>query len=413
MEKKGNFFVSRPFFVGLSSAYFFFYSIIQLSLFNSIGTFLVDELKTSSVEWANLSSLYFYALALIVLPAGYALDQFSSRSIALSIALLSTVSILFFTWSQTILTVSLYRFIGGIVNGFSFLILLRVSSYWFPNKSAIATGVMIAFGVSGGLFSNIVFSNIANYFGWHTSLWINFYMGLLLCFLLWRSFYDHIDEKSSIESQKNIMYQLKTVIQNFHNFYCGLYIGLVNLFIYILGAAWGNIYLTERYSIDNSQASFTIAMLFLGFIVGSPTWSIWSDKLQKRKSLMITGTIFLALTATYEIFIKSESTIMLNVLFLMMGFFCAVQVLGYPIIYESNKKSLISTATGFSLLVINVIGGISQIIFGWLFPLSLYSAKALGERSVVISNSENTLIVLVIACILAIIFTLQLDIHDR
>jgi hypothetical protein len=56
-------------------------------------------------------------------------------------------------------------------------------------------------------------------------------------------------------------------------------------------------------------------------------------------------------------------------LFFLLGFLTSVQVLGYPIVVESNPLKLTARAQGVSSVLI-MAGGFTQPLFGWLMNLN-------------------------------------------
>src|SRR4051812_12693166 len=77
--------------VTLTAALFFFYEFIQLNLFNSIDIQLMSTFNINAVQLGQLASMYFYANAIFLFPAGNILDRFSTKKILLFAVSLSSV----------------------------------------------------------------------------------------------------------------------------------------------------------------------------------------------------------------------------------------------------------------------------------------------------------------------------------
>ena len=80
---------SLAWIVTLTASLFFFYEFIQLNLFNAIAVDLMQDFHLDAAQLGNLSSMYFYANALFLFPAGMMLDRFSAKKLLLfAVALL-------------------------------------------------------------------------------------------------------------------------------------------------------------------------------------------------------------------------------------------------------------------------------------------------------------------------------------
>ncbi len=114
-----------PVIVFLIVGFYFFYSIMQLSLFNLFSPYILAKLKINSVELGVLSSTYLYTLAITLLPAGYLLDRYATRKICLITLSLSVASALLLAIYHELLSIFIYRVMTGIGNGVAFLAGLR------------------------------------------------------------------------------------------------------------------------------------------------------------------------------------------------------------------------------------------------------------------------------------------------
>jgi MFS family permease len=263
----------------------------------------------------------------------------------------------------------IYRLITGIANGFAFLAALHVVYYWFPKKNASVSGLMIAFGMSGGGFASILFSHLFVHIGLKSGLGINVGIGTAILLIAFLFLHDHKDTNKQITSFPSFAKNIRFVAYIPQNWFCGIYTGMLNLSIYILAALWGNLYLIERYSLKNTVAASIVAMIFLGIIIGSPLWGWFSDRIHSRKKPMLFGGILSLIMILRILFADDPSTISLIILFFSLGIATSSQVISYSTIAESNNKKLISTATSFAALIINFIGAVGQFLFGWLLSV--------------------------------------------
>ena len=78
---------------------------------------------------------------------------------------------------------------------------------------------------------------------------------------------------------------------------------------------------------------------------------------------MATLTLVVALVLVY---LPQTSTETLVVLFFLLGFFSASQVVAYPLIAELNPRHLIASSEGISATIIMSCGALFQPLFGYI-----------------------------------------------
>ena len=194
-------------------------------------------------------------------------------------------------------------------------------------------------------------------------------------------------------------------MKNKQNWFGGLFTSFLNLPIFLFGALWGTTYLTQAHHLSPSSAGDVIMMLFVGQILGSPVFGWFSDKIQKRKAPMFVGAFFAVLALLGIMLYPTSSFGLLGFLFFTLGFAMGAQVLGYPLVAESNSLSLTGTAEGLASTLV-MSGGLTQPLFGWLIDLHWHHNMLHGLPLYSASNFDYGLVIMPIACVLAIIVTL-------
>ena len=190
---------------------------------------------------------------------------------------------------------------------------------------------------------------------------------LILALVFLKDFPQNYNAKQSNYTSLTLAQGLKLAAKNKQNWLAGLYIGLLNLAVLLLGAMWGTTYL-KIINPDFTEATYTgiIGMIFIGTIIGSPLSGWISDRLKSRKKAMIGGAVLSLLVMLLIIFPPSTSSIIFYGLFLLLGLITAAQSIGYPVIGESNDDKVLGTANGLSAVVLMGMGAIGQPLFGKL-----------------------------------------------
>jgi MFS family permease len=365
----------RPWIVCFSAALFFFYEFIQMNMFNAISADLMRAFALHATELGKLSAYYFYANLLFLPIAGALLDRFSTRAIILSALLLCVVGIAGFATTHSFLLACIFRFMSGIGSAFCFLSSIRLASRWFPaQRMALVMGLIVTMAMLGGMVAQTPLTLLTQALGWRYTLLLDALLGL---FIFTTIFYFVEDCPSGLKQEQKVSHVelahlglLKSwclAYLNLQNLLCGLYTSLTNLPIALLGAIWGSLFLQQTAHFSPAEASLAPSLLFLGTIIGGPVVGWISDRIRKRVLLMVLGAIIsLLLTLVIICLPKLLSLTLVLFLFFVLGFFTSSQVLSYPLVAESNTKSL--TATSVSVVSFFAIGGyaIFQPLFGWL-----------------------------------------------
>lgn len=364
-------------FICLSSALFFFYIFIQMTMFNAISAELMQSFNITAEKLSQLSAVMFYANMLCLLPAGFLLDYFKTRKVLLYAVGICVLATFFFALAKNFPLAMITHFIVGMTNAISFLACMLLASHWFPPKQlAFATGLIVTIGMLGGVVGQTPFAVLAQHCGWRNAMLINAALGLLIFLIVYLFVFDKktTPEQNSYNTNEQPQYplqmRLKYTLSNLQTWYCGLYTSFLNLPLMVLGGLWGTAFLIQARYFTQTQASTITSMLFLGTIIGSPLFGAFSDYVEKRLLPMFLGVIFSIVCMLIIIFFPSKSFLFSATLFFLTGFFTSSQVIGYPAIAESNPPHI--TAFSLSLASILIMGsvGVFQQLFGYLLDLT-------------------------------------------
>jgi MFS family permease len=349
--------MTRAWVITIIGSLFFFYSFIQANMMTPLNKSLLDYFSSSASGVAVLGAWFFYADVFFLLPAGLLLDRFSVKKIMLVNMALVVMGTLLFAFSTSIIMASFARFLSGIMMSFGLIACLKLASFWLPaNRMAIASSIVITIGMVGGMVAQTPITILINNFEWRGAVFAIAVLGAVVTFVLMAfvKMPSGVKEESTA-SQENVFVSLSKVMKLSQNWYAGLFTSLLNMPVAILGALFGISYLTTTYNISDMQAASIVSMLFLGMIIGSPFFGWFSDSLKVRKFPMLVGSSICLILTLVLLNLNTTNVTLLYVLFLSIGFTSAAQVLGYPIIAESNPSKISGTA--LSLAAILIMGG--------------------------------------------------------
>jgi MFS family permease len=171
---------------------------------------------------------------------------------------------------------------------------------------------------------------------------------------------------------------LATVFRNPQSILCGMIAGLLFLPTTIFDMIWGVRYLQEARGFDYASAVLRSSMVPIGWIIGCPLLGFVSDRIGRRKPVIIAGGVVLLAALAWILFARS-ALFPPYVVGLVAGMASGAAMLPYTVIKEANPPEASGTATGvvnflnftFSALLIPVFGWIMLRVSGGLPQMQL------------------------------------------
>lgn len=397
----------------LTAALFFFYEFIQLNLFNAIDVQLMQDFQLNAPQLGQLASMYFYANALFLFPAGMMLDRFSTKKLLLFAITLCTIGTFIFALAHHYFIAALARFLVGWGASFCFLSCIRIASRWFPaSRMALVTGIIVTMAMLGGMVAQTPMALLSHALGWRKAVLFDAFLGIFIglatiFFVADRPPNSHEAAQADKENLKSLgLWRcLFYAFTNPQNWLGGIYTSLLNLPVFLLGALWGIHYLTEVHHLSAVQASYATTLFFVGVIIGSPIYGWFSDYIGLRRLPMILGAIFSLLVIFVLMYVPHLSLHSLIFLFFLIGFSTSSQVLSYPTIAELNPISLTSTSVSIASITIMCSGFIFQPLFGWMMQLQWNHETVNGVPVYSANDFNNAMWIIPIAFVVGLIIS--------
>lgn len=360
--------------VVLTASLFFFYEFIQMNLFNPINEQIKQAFHLNAAQLGWLGSMYFFANALFLFPAGLLIDRFSTKKLLLLAVCSCIIGTFIFAYAPVYWIAAVGRFMVGFGAAFCFLSCMRLASRWFPsNRMAFVTGAVVTVAMLGGLVAQTPLAILSNWLGWRNAVAVDGAVGVLIAIVIgcvvqdWPpNSQDHAAAGKAHLQSLGFWRSIRLVLLNPQNWYGGLYTSFMNLPIFLLGALWGIPYLQQVHHVTHVEATYATAALFLGVIFGSPIYGWFSDHLGRRVLPMMVGAVISFIVVIALMYISGLSLHILILLFFLIGFFTSSQVLSYPTIAELNPIALTSTAVSVDSMTIMWSGVLCEPLFGWI-----------------------------------------------
>jgi MFS family permease len=200
---------------------------------------------------------------------------------------------------------------------------------------------------------------------------------------------------------RNALAALRAVFRNPQSILCGMIAGLLFMPTTIFGMVWAVQFLQEAHSLPYTVAILRSASVSVGWMIGAPLLGLLSDRLGRRKPVII-GSALVLFGCLLAILFGRPGLFPDYSLGLVAGIASGAAMLPYTVIKEANQPEHGGTATG----VISFINFSLSALLGPIFGTLLARASDGAARELTHYQTAFTPLLCIVA--FAIILTLYL-----
>ena len=390
----------------LITSIYYFYQYAMRSAPAVMVPQMSDAFGLTPVGLASLVGLFYYAYAPFSLVAGVAMDQVGPRAVVpLGAATVAVGAILFSTGDPSLASIG--RFMQGAGGVFALIGATYIVTTNFPASSAATLiGATQMFGMAGGSAGQfIVGPAIAGGLQWDSFWLIMGIIGIPIAILLFL----FIPKRQASPSRagprgnwvKDAGSAMWAVFRNPQSIICGLISGLLFIPTTIFDMVWGVSFLQEAHGMPYEVAVLRSAAVPFGWIIGCPLLGWVSDRIGRRKPVIIVAAAVLFLTMAFALY-GPVGAFPPYTLALIAGIASGAAMIPYTIIKEANRPEHAGTATG----VINFINFSFSAVLGPMFAARLVRISGGDDR--VLADYQATFQPMLYGILLVILLTLLL-----
>jgi MFS family permease len=335
---------------------------------------LLAHFHITASAFGSLAAFYYFAYAPMQVPVGMTVDRFGARKALMFACCVNLVGVLIFLNSDKLWAGELGRFLIGFGSAFAYVTALKLATIWLPRHFfATATGIVTGIGMLAAALTDIYLTTLLQNFGYKTSLYFCFSLGVVLLFLIFMIIRSHTNtssnasekaEPESITTIKQLFSSLSVLVKNPQMWL----IGVIGLLMYLPASVfldvWGISYLKTVCLLTPEQAAFGASMMFFGWIIGSPIAGALSDKLGSRKMPMIISAIFSTLLFSMILYIPTMPKNTLYLALFSLGMACSPHPICFTLSKENNTSKITGTSIAFTNCLIMLGGFFLQPIVG-------------------------------------------------
>lgn len=396
----------------LLCALFYFYQYMLRSAPSVMVPELTGAFGLTTLGISALLGMYYYTYSPVSLVAGAVLDRYGAKySIPVGILMVACGCLLFGSGNH--LYASLGRLLQGAGSAFGFVGAVFVATKSLPARNlALAVGATQMFGMAGGSAGQATVNNLIHVRGidwqffWMLAGGAGMILALVLVVLLPKE-KKAVPESGTAAGRKSIFSifaTYKVVFSNPQSYLCGLCAGLLFLPTTIGDMIWGVSYLTQGLHYDPMRAAKIASMVPLGWVIGCPLLGYLSDRLGRRKPVLIGGAAVMLVALVFALYID-QAIIPAYAIALTLGIASGAAMIPYSIIKEVNPDNVkASTAGAMNFLVFMMTAQLSPV-FGYLL---MHVSEHHGGK-LATSDFETGLMPLVFGVVVAMIIACFLE----
>lgn len=391
---------------GLGCLFYFYENLIQVSP-SVMSNELMRDFSVTSHTLGILSGIYFYSYAGMQLPGGVMIDYFGPKrllTIATSVCALGTIA---FGMTDSFYMACLARLLIGFGSAFAVVGTMKLATNWFSaERFAFLTGLMVTIGMLGSIHGEAPLAYMVDHLGWRESMIILGSIGIVLALLIFVVTSDSPKQpivKYSVPHEKeHVMRNLSELLRNQQLWLVALYGGLMYLSTPVFCGLWGVPFLMVKMSISKTLAANYISLVFVGWVIASPLWGIFSNWMGRRKMPMMIGSVGCLISSLIFIYAPLTQYWPLQLSLFAFGIFSAAFLPAFSIVNEICNRRYVATGLSF-MNMMNMIGiALTQPAIGFILDNAWTGQMQNDVRVYSLSAYQSSLMILPIAIFISL-----------
>jgi MFS family permease len=353
---------------------------------------LMAEFHIGAAALGNFTAFYFYSYFLIQIPTGLLADYWGPRRLLTAGALTVAAGTFLFASAATIWPANLGRLLIGGASGFGFVALLTISARWFPARIyATLSGIALSCGVIGAVSAGVPLRLLVDAFGWRPVMFAAAALLLLLGAAIWlivrddpseRGYRSHCapDPQAAPFSWRALGGDLRTLLGYRNARLLSLVGAGLTGPVMAFAGLWGVPFFASQYNLSVATSATITSLLLICYALGGALLAILSDRIGRRRPLMLASAAAALLAWLPILFVPRLSLVLLIALVVVTGLATGSVIVGFAFAKESVPLRFSGTVSGVYNMGSMLGALILQPLIGWLLDLNWRGAMAGGAR---------------------------------
>lgn len=356
-----------------------------------------------------LTASFYIPYIIMQIPVGLTVDRLSIRGLLTFMSLVTAFGCCVFGLADGLMMASVGRMLIGFSAAFAFVCSLRLATSWFPpTMLGLLAGLTQALGMLGAAAGEAPVSFLVSNIGWRHSMLVIAFLFIALAGLLYQYIQDKPEEQAhdmhTLE-KVSILQSLKIILSNRQTWYNALYAGFLFGPTAVIGEAIGPAFLQFGRGLGAHAAAFATGLIFIGWGIGGPLSGWLSDKMGRRKPVMVFSALFGMVFTSLLVFLPSMTQTSAYLLLFAFGLTNTGVAIAYAVSTELQDKKVVGTSIAFTNMISIFIGALLQPVVGYLVDL-VAGSKSFHVETLVLSDFQAGLRILPVCSLIALILAL-------
>lgn len=336
---------------------------------------LMSAFRVNALSLGSLSAIFYAAYLFMQMPVGTLVDKFGPHRLLTITAAVCALGCFLFASADYLGLAKIGRFMMGFGASFAFVGTLKLATIWFcPTRFGLLSGLTQALGMVGAAVAAGPLAILVHHIGWRNTMWLIGLILLLLAILIGLIVRDQpktsmIRASSQTDKKLTFWEAFFTVLRNPQSWLNAIYAGLVYAPTAAFAELWGVSYLTRVYAIERTVAANAVSCIFIGLAIGCPIAGWFSDRIRRRRPVMLATAIVSLLFMSCALYIPHLSVTVLFILLFLYGIANAGFATSYALAGEINPRRVAGTSLGFANMASVLVGACFQPIIGWFLDM--------------------------------------------
>lgn len=346
---------------------------------------LAATFQISAASLGVLAATYFYIYTLMQIPTGILADTLGPRRILVLGGVVGGLGSLLFGFAPSLDVALVGRTLVGLGVSVTFIAILKLVAVWYDeSRFATLTGLVLLLGNMGSVLAGAPLSMTAEITGWRAVFIGVGILSLVLAVGCWILVRDRPVEETPAHKYRFdrtvVLGGMLTVLKNRATWPAAIVNTGISGSFFTFGGLWAIPFLMQAHGLSKDEASRHLSLLFMAFAISSLVIGHISDRMQRRKPVLIVVSHLYLLIWLVWLSGVSLPPVATYALFAVMGVATSSYTLTWACAKEVNPPQL----SGMSTSVANIGGfaaaAVLQPLVGVVMDVSWDGAMKEGVR---------------------------------
>lgn len=344
----------------LLASFFYAYQYVLRVLPNIMMLDILEKFHIDAAIFGQYSGLYYIGYAGMHIPVGILLDRYGPKRILPACMILTVAGLLPLLFAEHWIYPALGRLMIGMGSSAAILGVFKIIRMSFKEERfTLLLGFSVTIGLIGAIYGGQPVNSLMQLFGWEVVLQVMIGIGLLMAIAT----YLIVPSQPVSQDNESWWMSVKAVLTNPQIVLVCLFAGLMVGPLEGFADVWGKEYLKSVYHLSEAVAASLPSLIFLGMCFGSPVLSWITAKTKAYFGFIILSAVVMGLAFIF-LLTGDVPVQWLAVLFVIVGIFCAYQILAIYLASSFVGERLVGLTTACANMIIMTFGYVFHSAIG-------------------------------------------------